>query len=250
MQAKDIMTTRVLTIGEDNTVVEAADLMLKNRISGLPVVDSRGTLVGMLTEGDLLRRAETQTERRRPRWLEFVLGPGRAAEEFTRSHGRKVGQVMSRHPYSVTEDTSLEEIVAMMERHRIKRVPVLRGDKIVGIVSRANLVNALASIARFAPTVASSDRDIRSTILSRMEEAVWAPAASVNVTVNDGVVEFWGAILDERDRTALKVLAENVPGVKRVVDHMVWVEPCSGMVLESQDDLRTKPTSTSVSSVG
>ena len=134
MKAKDIMTRRVVSIGPDATIFEAARLMLQNRISGLPVVDPAGKLIGMVTEGDFLRRAETGTERHRPRWLEFVLGPGRAAADFTHSHGRKVDEVMSDTPLSVSEDSSLEEIVGLMERHRIKRVPVTRDARLVGIV--------------------------------------------------------------------------------------------------------------------
>jgi CBS domain-containing protein len=233
MKAKDIMTRRVISISPDASILEAAHLMLQHRISGLPVVDPAGVLIGIVTEGDFLRRAETGTERNRPRWLEFVLGPGRAAADFTHSHGRKVGEVMSDSPYSVSEDTPLDEIVSLMERHRIKRVPVIRDAHVVGIVSRANLMRALISIARSAPPPAQSDLDIRSRIMTEMDTQKWAPVALVEVTVNKGVVDLWGTILDERDRKALKVLAENVPGVKAVNDHMVWVEPMSGFVVDA-----------------
>ena len=235
MKAKDIMTRRVISISPDASILKAAHLMLQHRISGLPVVDPAGVLIGIVTEGDFLRRAETGTERRRPRWLEFVLGPGRAAADFTHSHGRKVEEVMSDSPYSVSEDTTLDEIVSLMERHRIKRVPVTRDAHLVGIVSRANLMRALISIARSAPPPAQSDLDIRSRIMTEMDTQKWAPVALVEVTVNKGVVDLWGTILDERDRKALKVLAENVPGVKAVNDHMVWVEPMSGFVVDADE---------------
>lgn len=233
MKAKDVMTRRVISISPDASILEAAHLMLQHRISGLPVVDPAGVLIGIVTEGDFLRRAETGTERRRPRWLEFVLGPGRAAADFTHSHGRKVEEVMSDSPYSVSEDTTLDEIVSLMERHRIKRVPVTRDAHLVGIVSRANLMRALISIARSAPPPAQSDLDIRSRIMTEMDTQKWAPVALVEVTVNKGVVDLWGTILDERERKALKVLAENVPGVKAVNDHMVGVEPMSGFVVDA-----------------
>ena len=235
MKAKDIMTRRVISISPDASILKAAHLMLQHRISGLPVVDPAGVLIGIVTEGDFLRRTETGTERRKPRWLEFVLGPGRAAADFTHSHGRKVEEVMSDSPYSVSEDTTLDEIVSLMERHRIKRVPVTRDAHLVGIVSRANLMRALISIARSAQPPAQSDLDIRSRIMTEMDTQKWAPVALVEVTVNKGVVDLWGTILDERDRKALKVLAENVPGVKAVNDHMVWVEPMSGFVVDADE---------------
>jgi len=234
MKAKDIMTRRVISISPDASILEAAHLMLQHRINGLPVIDPAGVLIGIVTEGDFLRRAEIGTERRRPRWLELVLG-GRAAADFTHSHGRKVEEVMSDSPYSVSEDTTLDEIVRLMERHRIKRVPVTRDAHLVGIVSRANLMRAMIPIARSAQPPAQSDLDIRSRIMTEMDTQKWAPVALVEVTVNKGVVDLWGTILDERDRTALKGLAENVPGVKAVNDHMVWVEPMSGFMFDPDE---------------
>lgn len=239
MKAKDIMTRRVISIPPDASIFEAARLMLQNRISGLPVVDSAGALVGVVTEGDFLRRAETGTEKHRPRWLEFILGPGRAAADFTHSHGRKVDEVMSDNPISVSEDAPVEEIVSLMERHRIKRVPITRGARLAGIVSRANLVRAMLPLARIAQPVAQSDFEIQTRIKTELENQKWAPVAVIEVMVNQGIVDFWGTILDERDRKALKVLAENVPGVKAVNDHTVWVEPTSGFVLEAPEAKRT-----------
>lgn len=236
MKAKDIMTERVISICPDATIFEAIRLMLQNRISGLPVVDPAGVLVGMVTEGDFLRRTETGTERHRPRWFEFLLGPGHAAADFTHSHGRKINEVMSDNPKSVSEDASLDEIVNLMERHRIKRVPVTRNGRLVGIVSRANLMRAMISAGGLVQTAAQGDLDIRKSIMAELRSQKWAPLAIVDVTVNKGVVDLWGTIFDERDRTALKVLSENVPGVKAVHDHLVWVEPVSGFVIESDED--------------
>ena len=208
--------------------------MLQNRISGLPVVNSTGALVGVVTEGDFLRRAETGTEKHRPRWLEFVLGPGRAAADFTHSHGRKVDEVMSDNPISVSEDAPVEEIVGLMERHRIKRVPVTRGARVVGIVSRANLVRAMLPLARVAQPAAQNrfrypkSHQERTGATKNGRRSRWLTSWSTKA-----LSIFWGTILDERDRKALKVLAENVTGVKAVNDHMVWVEPMSGFVLRS-----------------
>ena len=148
MKVKDVMTSPVVSIEPDSTVPQAVRIMLQRHISGLPVVDKDGRLAGIVTEGDLLRRAETGTERKRPRWLEFLVGPGKLAEEYTRAHARKVSEVMTADPLTVGEDTPLEDVVRLMEKRRIKRVPVVRGQEIVGIVSRANLLHALAGVAR------------------------------------------------------------------------------------------------------
>jgi CBS domain-containing protein len=231
MKAGDIMTARVISISPDAGVLEAVDLMMRNHISGLPVVDASGALVGMVTEGDFLRRAETGTTRKRPRWLEFLVGPNRLAEEYVESHARKVGEVMTREPITITEDTPLDEIVQVMERRRIKRVPVMRGSQVVGIVSRSNLMHALATLGRTAPPPAQSDAAIRQQLLAEFQKQFWAPAALIDVSVKDGVVELWGTILEGAQGEAIKVCAENIPGVKSVVSHLTWIEPMSGMVI-------------------
>lgn len=231
MNVVDVMTRRVTTVGPDATVAEAAQLMLGRSVSGLPVVDKAGLVVGVVTEGDLLRRAETGTERRRSRWLEFLVGPGRVADEYARAHGRRVEEVMTADVVTVTPETPLERVVELMERHRIKRLPVLEGGQLVGIVSRANLLHALARLAA-APATASSDAEIQQRLSAEIDNASWAPRACINAIVQDGVIDLYGAITDERERSALRVLAENVPGVKDVRDHLVWIEPLSGMVIE------------------
>lgn len=234
MQVKDIMTINVISIGADETIAKAASLMLQNRISGLPVVDQEGELVGMVTEGDFLRRGELGTQRRRPKWLEFILGPGKLAEEYVRASGRKVEDVMTPDPWTISEDDSLEAVVGMMERHHIKRLPVTRGDRMVGIVSRANLMHALSTFARDLPAPAGGDSAIRANILAAIAKQDWAP--HINVIVKDGVAELHGVVTDDRERQGLVVAAENVAGVKKVHDHLVWVEPISGMAFASSED--------------
>ncbi len=233
MQARDVMTRSVITIDPDSTVLQAARLMLQHRISGLPVVDSAGKLIGILSEGDFLRRRETQTQRRRSRWLEFLMGPGRMAAEYSQSHGSKVSEVMTTDVQTVGEDASLDDIVQLMERHQIKRVPVMKDGKLTGIVTRSNLMHAMVSMARTAPPVTESDTAIREQLLAEIKQQTWAPAAMIDVMVRDGVVELWGTIFDERQRDALKIAAENIPGVKAVKDNLAWIEPVSGMVIES-----------------
>ena len=158
MKARDIMTPDVVSVDPDASVAEAAQLMLQRRISGLPVVDQAGELVGVITEGDFLRRAEMGTQRRRSRWIEILIGPGQLASEYVQTSGRKVHQVMTTNVQTATEDTTLEDIVRLMERRRIKRVPILRGKKLVGIISRANLLQALAQIAHEVQSVSARRR--------------------------------------------------------------------------------------------
>jgi len=237
MKAKDVMTATVVSVLPESTILQAARQMLRHHISGLPVIDATGNLVGIVSEGDFLRRRETQTERRRSRWLEFLIGPGKLAAEYTRSHGGKVAEVMTIDVHTVAEDTALEDVVELMERHRIKRVPVMRGGKVMGIVTRSNLMHAMVSLARTEPKAAKDDTTIREKLLMEMKKESWAPEAMVNVIVRDGIVELWGVIIDERQREALKVAAENIPGVKAVKDHLVWVEPTSGMFIEPRDEI-------------
>jgi len=238
MRAADVMTHRVTTTTPDATIAEAARVMLSRRISGLPVIDASGAVLGMVTEGDLLRRAETGTERKRPRLLEFLLGPGRLAGDYIQTHGRKIGEVMTRKPVTVDPSTSLETLVELMEKHRIKRVPVVEDGRLVGIVSRADLLAALAHLAPLAPDATLSDAEIRRRILAELDKYPWALHFCLDVAVRNGVVEMRGVIGDERQRQAFRVAAENVGGVKEIVDRLVWVEPVSGMAVEPPTDDR------------
>jgi CBS domain-containing protein len=236
MKVKDVMTSPVVSIEPESAVLEAVRIMLQRHISGLPVVDKEGRLVGIVTEGDFLRRAETGTQRRRPRWLEYLVGAGRLADEYTRTHGRKVHEIMTAGALTVTEDTPLDQVVRLMEKRRIKRLPVMRGNAVVGIVSRANLVHALAGLAGEVKPAAASDQAIRDRIVAELAGQSWAPTALINVIVRGGVVELWGAITDERERAAIMVAAENAPGVKGVNDHLAWVDAMSGMVFCPSDE--------------
>ena len=166
MRVKDVMTTKVICIGADEPVLKAARLMLQNRISGLPVIDKDGELVGLVTEGDFLRRSELGTQRQRPKWLEFIVGPGKLAQEYTHSAGRKVEDIMSPNPRTIREDQTIEAVVETMERHHVKRLPVTRGGRVVGIISRANLMHALASLSRDVAAPAAGDSAIRDQILA------------------------------------------------------------------------------------
>jgi CBS domain-containing protein len=233
MRAIDIMTPHVVSVTPDASVFVAVRLMLQKKISGLPVIDDRGNLVGIVTEGDFLRRAETNTGRRRPRWVEFFVGPGRLADEYVRLSGRKIADVMTPDVRTASPDTPLEQVVSLMERYNIKRVPIVEQGKIVGIVTRANLLHALARFAHEIAPSSAEDASIRNRLLAELKEQPWAPVTTIDVTVRDGVVRLAGLITDERQRQALKTAAENIAGVGKVEDCVVWVEPVSGIFAEA-----------------
>jgi predicted transcriptional regulator len=204
--------------------------------SGLPVVGQKGELLGIVTEGDFLRRAETGTERRRPRWSEFLLGPGIMASDYVHSHARRIDEVMTSNVWTVSEEAPLDDIVALMEKHRIRRLPVMRGDELVGIVSRANLLRALAGVAGEIEPGPKTDETIRDRVLAELEAQRWTPRNMIDVIVRNGLVELWGTVLDARLRDAARVAAETAPGVKAVKNHIVWVEPMSGMTFPEDED--------------
>lgn len=238
MKVRDVMTKPVVSIDSEAPISLAIRLMLQKKISGLPVVDPAGNLVGVVTEGDFLRRAETGTQYTPPRWLEFLMGPGPMARDYVKAHGRTVSEVMTRDAKTVDEDTQLNDVVALMERNHIKRVPVLRGKKLVGIVTRANLLRALVATLHAAPPAGKGDIAVRENILRDINSATWAPVATVDAIVRNGVVTLSGFVLEERQRAALKVLVENVPGVKAVRDELVWVDPMSGVTIEPEEAAR------------
>jgi CBS domain-containing protein len=236
MRAHQIMTRPVITVTPDTTMVEAANLMLQKHLSGLPVVDATGKLVGMISEGDFIRRSEIGTQRKRGRFLKFILGPGTAASDFVQEHGRRVSEIMTSEPLiTVGEETSLEQIVELMERNSIKRIPVIRDDKVVGIVSRSNLLQAVASLARDVPDPTADDDHIRNRVIDTLAKQEWCPFG-LSVVVRDGIVHLSGVITEERARQAAVVAAENVTGVKKVHDHLCWVDTMSGMYLNSPED--------------
>jgi len=236
MRAHQIMSRPVITVTPDTTIVEAANTMLQKHISGLPVVDATGKLVGMLSEGDFVRRSEIGTQRRRSRFLRFILGPGKAASDFVREHGRKVSEIMTTEPLlTVGEETTLEEIVELMERNNIKRLPVISNDKVVGMVSRSNLLQAVASLAKDVPDPTADDDHIRNRVIDTMAKQDWCPFG-LSIVVREGIVHVSGVITEERSRQAAIVAAESVTGVKKVHDHLCWVDTMSGMYLNSPED--------------
>ncbi len=238
MRVRDVMTYGVIGVPESASLGEAVETMLRSRVSALFVLDANNAVVGVLSEGDLLRRSELGSERKRPHWLELLLGSGRVAEAYAHEHGRKVDEVMTGNVESIAEEAELSEAVDRMIRHRIKRLPVLRGEAVVGVISRSDLLKGLLAAAPGA-SAPHPDAEIKAAILAELDKLKWAPRASVRVEVAKGVVTLGGSITDERLRSGLKVIAENTPGVTAVHDHMARIEPNSGVVIPSEgDDLK------------
>lgn len=220
MHAIDVMTSEVISVDENATVPAVARLLAERGISAVPVVDKDNRVIGMISEGDLLHRAETGTERGRAWWLDMMASTNRLAGDYIKSHSVQVKDVMTRNVLSVTETTPIADIALLLETNRIKRVPVVRDGKLVGIVSRANLVQALAMTINQSPSGEAEDRTIREKLLAELKAQKWAEVSPANVIVKDGVVHLWSSYLSEQEKRALVVAAENIPGVRRVEDHM------------------------------
>jgi len=237
MRAHQIMTKDVITVTPQTTIEEAAKIMLEIHVSGLPVMDDAGRLVGIVSESDFLRRSEIGTGRRRPAWLQFFMGPGKAASEFIHECGRKVEDIMTRDPITVGEETPLEDLVGLMEKNGIKRLPVTSGRTLKGIVTRANLLQAVASMAHEIPDPTADDDHIRDRITRVVNGADWRPIG-FEATVRNGIVHLHGIITTGETRQATIVAAENTAGVKKVHDHLCFVDTWSGFYVESPEDIK------------
>ena len=223
MQAKDIMTTDVVTVEPDARVADIAGLLVEHRVSAIPVVDADGQIVGIVSEGDLMRRSEIHTEKRHSWWLVAMTSSAKLAEEFTKTHGVKASEVMTKDVTTVTEDASVGWVAEVLESKKIKRVPVVRDGKLVGIISRANLIQALAVLKEQVIGLPSSDDAlIRDALMKVVRQEPWASNAQLNVVVTDGVVHIWGFVDSTEQQKALVVAAENVPGVMGVEDHTAF----------------------------
>ena len=220
MQAKDVMTTGVVTVEPETTVREIAAVLAEKGISAVPVVDAQGAILGVVSEGDLMRREEIGTgPKKRSWWLLPFSETESAAADYAKSHGMHARDVMTRQVVTVTEQTSLAEIAEILETRRIKRVPVLRDGKLVGIVSRANIVQAIAARSEGAhEPVSSDDETIRARVIAGLADKPWSRPWNNTVFVSNGVVEFYGTVENEAERDASRIEAENTPGVVKVND--------------------------------
>lgn len=221
MHSSDVMTTRVVTVQADTSVREIASLLLKHRISAVPVVDAEQRVIGIVSEGDLMRRADNEAEARHSWWLAAFASPGEKAAVYVKTHGLRASDVMTRSLITVTEDTPLPEIARLLEKHHIKRVPVLRNDRLVGIVSRADLLHGL--VAQKAESIepgSGDDRSIREKLLQALWNEVGLEKGWISVTVEDGIVQLWGTVETEAERQAAQIAAENTAGVMAIENHI------------------------------
>ncbi|WP_234745411.1 CBS domain-containing protein [Burkholderia sp. WTPI3] len=221
MHAIDVMTPAVISVKPDMTVQQTAALLVEHGISGAPVIDDNGRLIGMISESDLVRRVEIDTDKpRRAWWLELLIARRDDAAGYVKTHAQLVKDVMTKHVNTVEEMTPIDEVAHILEKARIRSVPVVRGNEIVGIVSRANLVQALA-ISPSAPNLQQvlSDREIRGMLLAEIAGHKWSFPGR-NVIVKNGVVHLWGYYAwAPNEVQAMRVAAEGIPGVKGVEDH-------------------------------
>lgn len=245
MKAKDVMTHCVVSIAPEAPILDVIARMLSHQVSGMPVIDAQGRLVGMVTEGDFVRRAEIRTEARERRWIELLLGPASSADDYTRSHGRTVQDVMSPDVITVREESPLADVVRLMEEHSVKRVPVVDGERVVGIVSRADVMVALAESLHESKHAQASDESIRKSIVKEMKRQTWCPLHAIKVVVRNGVVDVRGAIFDERQRRAVRVLIGNCKGVRTLHDHLALIGSPSPTAHARQASVTTQAEGTS-----
>jgi CBS-domain-containing membrane protein len=221
MKAADVMTRNVITVGPEASVREVAGILLLHHISAVPVVAHSGELLGIVSEGDLMRRAEAETKARRQWWLELLASNVTTAADFVRLHSNKVTDVMTRKVVTAAPDTSVAEVAALLERHGIKRVPIVEDGKVAGIVSRANLVQAWASVRPSVPAAtALSDSAIRDSVMARLKTQSWTGPWPLNAIVHDGTVELWGLVGSEDEKKGIRLVAEQTEGVRAVNDHL------------------------------
>ncbi len=220
MKARDVMVAPVITVRPDSSVHDVAKIFVDMHVSGVPVLDGHGKLVGIVTEGDLLHRTESGTERRRHWWLLPLLGDDTLALDYVKSHSRKVADVMTKRVITASPDTPLHEIATMLEANSIKRIPIVHNGELVGIVSRANLIQAVAN-PKATLDIPLSDTTIREKIVSHLSQYPWGRSPLFNVTVRDGVAELWGFTQTDAEHKAMCVAAESIPGVRAVHDNLV-----------------------------
>lgn len=239
MLARDVMVAPVITVKTYSSIKTVANLFWKRRISGAPVVDDKGKIVGMISEGDLVCRSELKTDRSHPYWFLQVAGTETLANEYAKSHAKHASDAMTRNVIVAAPDTSLNEIAALMEKNFIKRVPIVENDQLVGIITRANLVQAVAS-APSGLDFTLSDSTIRAKLLLELNKQPWADASRLNVIVHDGVVELWGTASSDAEKQAIRVAAESTPGVCAVNSHLRVRPPAEPPVMIVAPDIAVR----------
>ncbi|TXH37859.1 MAG: CBS domain-containing protein [Rhodospirillaceae bacterium] len=235
MYVSDVMSSNVICVHAESRIVDAIRLMLDKHIGGVPVVDGGGKVVGMVTEGDLMRRAEIGTQKQHASWLSWLVSDAQRAQDYFHSHTQRVSDVMTADVISVSPTTPLDQAVALIEKNRVKRLPVLREGRVIGILARADVLRAI--MRQLAADTDPTDAEIGLRVEEELKKQPWAPLEMVDVTVRSGVVELRGTVTDPRFKDALRVLAENVPGVVGVKDYLIWAEPATGVALGPAGEL-------------
>ncbi len=228
MQAADVMTKDVITVSPETEIREIVELLIQHRISALPVVTADQRVVGIVSEGDLMRRIENKTDKRDSWWLSVLFSGSNDVEKYIKSHGRKAADIMTPNPVSISDDTPLYKIAQTLEKHHIKRVPVVKDGKLVGIVSRANLLQGFA-VAYSDSTAAGSDDDqtLRNKVQHELTAEVGLAAGKINVVVSEGEVQLWGLVESAAEKKAAELAAESVKGVKRVTNNLGVASPAT-----------------------
>jgi len=222
MKAAEIMVTNVITVTPNQSVQEVAEILLERRISGVPVLNAAGELVGIVSEGDLMRRADAGTGHRRSWWLRLLMGREGLAQEFVRENARKVADIMTQHVITASPETPVSDLAELLERNAIKRVPIVDGRKVVGIVSRANLLQALAALRKQITVERPvGDAALRDLVLAQLKSEPWMRTSLINVTAHDGTVDLWGIVDTPIEKDAMRVAAEITPGVRKVNDAII-----------------------------
>jgi CBS domain-containing protein len=233
LQARDIMTRNVATVHPETSVHDVAKVMTERHISGVPVVDQKLNILGIVTEADLLHRVETHTEKKSSWWLRLFSDSEQLAREFSKAHGRTAGDIMTRNVIVVPENAPLDLIADAFDTHRIKRVPVTRDGALVGIVSRGDIVRAILRLTERVQEKDSLGRDksvVRQAVLERIREQPWVNGGTVNVIVTESAVELWGSTETEDQRRAIRILVEEMPQVGAVEDHLTVGTPRIGAI--------------------
>lgn len=227
MHAADVMTRNVITVSPESELQEIASLLLEHGISAVPVVDAEDRVIGIVSEGDLIRRIEDEGEHRKSWWLRLLSGHG--AADYVKTHGRRAAEIMTPNPITIDEEMPLHRIATLLEKHRIKRVPVVKEGKLTGVVSRSNLLRGF-SVAPPAVSATADDREIREAILKELDDNTDVLVDRINVIVTDGRVQLWGLVENQQEKMAVQVAAENALGVTAVENHLGFVPRGVGSV--------------------
>ncbi len=236
MKAREIMHPDVVSVRPDDNLLDAAKVMLERKISGLLVMDG-GNLIGIVTEGDLVRRKELDTGRKRSRLREFFTFPSTLADEYVHMSGCKVHEVMTHVVFSASEDDDVQAVVDLMEKHDIKRVPVTVGRAVIGMITRSDLMRAYVAASSKLSAAPLTDEGIRQHLIAHLSKQKWTAPDLIGIEVKNGVVTLKGAVMAASQMKAFEIAAENIPGVKRVDDLLIWVDPISGTGVDANNNI-------------